>query len=335
MGSIRLRIDPDSARHGAHRSLLGKLAVLLCLSFSVGCAAITNPVADGIPVRRVPPELLGTPRANQRLLPLNLLRQEPPEVYRLESGDVLGVYIEGVLGERNQLPPVRLGGEGTVPLPPAMGFPVPVRENGTVSLPLIDPLPVAGMTLVEAEEAVRQAYTVKKEILKPGRERIIVTLLEKRTYSVLVVRQDGGSGLGASVPVSFGSFSGSSEVIGPRKKSNGFDLELPAYENDLLNALTRTGGLPGLDARNEVVIFRARSRAKGDQALAKQLVAQCPSSNDWDSVAQAAGVEVIRVPLRLPRGRRRRFDPRTFCSTRGTSSWSPPAIPNSFTRAVC
>ena len=33
-------------------------------------------------------------------------------------------------------------------------------------------------------------------------------------------------------------------------------VDLPANQNDVLNALTRTGGLPGLDAVNEVVIRR-------------------------------------------------------------------------------
>jgi hypothetical protein len=48
------------------------------------------------------------------------------------------------------------------------------------------------MTLEEAEEAVRRAYTVERSILKPGRERIIVTLLRSRQYHVLVIRQEKG-----------------------------------------------------------------------------------------------------------------------------------------------
>ena len=74
----------------------------------------------------------------------------------------------------------------------------------------------------EAEKAVRDAYTVNKEILRPGRERIIVTLMQPRTYHVLVVRQDAGSGQ-SQAPVTFGNFVGSTaEVLGPRKRGTGF-----------------------------------------------------------------------------------------------------------------
>jgi hypothetical protein len=55
-----------------------RLAALLLASaaaVSGGCAALTNPVADGIPVRHVPAEVLGRPRADLRPIPLTLLRQ--------------------------------------------------------------------------------------------------------------------------------------------------------------------------------------------------------------------------------------------------------------------
>lgn len=278
----------------------GAWLLLACLhaQFLSGCAALTNPVADGVPVRRLPPELLAVPKESERQLPLTLLRQKPPEAYRLEAGDILGIYIEGVLGDRNQPPPVRLVEQSG--LPPAMGYPIPVRDNGTVSLPLVDPIKVEGLTIPEAEEAVRQAYTVKKEILRPGRERIIVTLLQPRTYHVLVVRQDAGSGQG-NVPTSFGGFIGNTaEVLGPRKRGTGFNLELPAYENDVLNALTRTGGLPGLDARNEIIIQRGYGKGNIDAALALEML-QCPGGPQ-SLAADGTGLQTIRIPLRLPPG---------------------------------
>ena len=40
------------------------------------------------------------------------------------------------------------------------------------------------------------------------------------------------------------------------ERGTGHLVALPAYENDVLSALARTGGLPGLDAVNEVVIER-------------------------------------------------------------------------------
>src|SRR5438105_3809721 len=51
-------------------------ASLLCVLLS-GCSALTNPVANGVPVRRLPPELLGEPKEGARSFPLTLLRQSP------------------------------------------------------------------------------------------------------------------------------------------------------------------------------------------------------------------------------------------------------------------
>ena len=55
------------------------------------------------------------------------------------------------------------------------------------------------------------------------------------------------------------------------KRGTGQIVDLPAYENDVLSALTRTGGLPGLDAMNEVLIERRDPSPDGSPA-APQLV---------------------------------------------------------------
>src|SRR5262245_53572787 len=79
---------------------LGAAALLLCALLN-GCAALTNPVGDGVPVRHLNPELLGKPKDVSQTLPLSLLGQPAPDVYRLAPGDVLGVWIEGVLGDKS------------------------------------------------------------------------------------------------------------------------------------------------------------------------------------------------------------------------------------------
>ena len=80
------------------------LALLLaCLATAGGCTAITNPVADGIPVRLLPPEIIGPAKICWQTIPLNVLRQPQPDVYRLAPGDVLGVYIDGFIGDRRNL----------------------------------------------------------------------------------------------------------------------------------------------------------------------------------------------------------------------------------------
>jgi protein involved in polysaccharide export with SLBB domain len=274
--------DPMSAMHTRRRSPTCRrgpaLAVLaLALAGASGCAALTNPVADGIPVSRLPDEVLGESREALRPIPLNLLGQDQPEVYRLAAGDILGMVIEGVLGERNAPPPVHMErDEGT----PSIGYPIPVREDGTVTLPFIEPIKVAGLTLIEAQELVRKAYTVKKEILKTGTERIMVTLMRSRRYHVLVVREDGGSaGVPAGPQLNGGGGVGGYLTVGASHRGSGTSLDLPAYENDVLNALTRSGGLPGTDAKNEVLVLRKPRR--GDPKGTPQ---------------------VIRIPLRLRPG---------------------------------
>lgn len=293
------------------------LALFLHPALLGGCAAVSNPVADGIPVRRLPPEVFAQSKADEQLVPLTALRQPPPDVYRLAPGDVLGVWIEGVLGERNAAPPVRMpeasAASSQANLTPSLGFPIPVRDDGTLPLPLIEPVKVEGMSLTEAEAAIIKAYTVTKKIIQPGRERIIVTLMQPRRYHVLVVRSDAGS-------VTFGATGGfgglnNGTSISETQRSSGFQLDLPAYENDLMNALTRTGGLPGPEAEKEVIIQRGANKqetntqgptAKEDPLHLHDPV--CPPSSEGKARGESEG-EIIRIPLRVRPGEQPSFRP--------------------------
>jgi protein involved in polysaccharide export with SLBB domain len=297
----------DSQRRTWARFVPSAAALLMCVAFS-GCAAWGNPVTNGVPVRRLSPELLGESRASLQLIPFTSLRQVPPDAYRLDSEDVLGIWIEGVLGEKGFAPPITYSPFPNQP--PGLGFPVPVRSDGTLSLPLVPPIPVRGKTLEEAEEAIRQKYTVENKILKAGQERIIVTLQRPRTYQVLVIRQDanstdqsggtgaqGGQNRSAGFVIGFGGTTGRGT-----RKGLGFALSLPAGENDVMNALTRTGGLPGGDAVNEVVIERGNffSEAEKDQVV-QNIVSGCRP--------RCGGGQQIRIPLRVRPGECPTFKP--------------------------
>jgi len=265
--------------------------LLSCLS---GCAALTNPVADGIPVHRLPPEVLGQPREEEIPIPLTALRQPPPDSYRLDVGDVLGIWIEGVLGNRDQPPPVSVpSGTNTSNLPPSIGFPIPVREDGTISLPFIDPVPVKGLTTGEVQAELRKAYTVTRKILQPDRERILVDVQRPRLYHILVIRQDSG---GLTV--------GANGLLGNTKRGTGYQLDLPAYENDVLNALAQTGGFPGLDAKDEIVIERGAGKgARPAHVMIDTLEGGAKSYPGW------GGGEQLRVPLRQRRDQPLPFKP--------------------------
>src|SRR5262245_20606454 len=88
-------------------SLRAWFCFALC-SLGSGCAAITNPVGDSVPVRLLPPDLFGPSKAASATIPLNMLRQPMPPVYQLDHGDVLGIYIEGIVGDKNQPPPIHV-----------------------------------------------------------------------------------------------------------------------------------------------------------------------------------------------------------------------------------
>ena len=227
------------------------LLLAIAAAMSGGCAALTNPVADGVPVSRLPAEVLGRPKSEMRAVPLTLLRQREPDVYRLDRGDVLAIVADEIIAPGNQPPPVRLPDQAGSDA--AVGYPVPVNEDGTISLPKLPPIPVKGLSITEAEAAVRDFATGKRggvELVKPGATRISVQLLQKRTFEVLVVRED------AATQTTIGGVNG--PVYTGGKRGNGFTLRMQAYENDLLRALNASGGMPGLDAKNEVVILRGR-----------------------------------------------------------------------------
>jgi protein involved in polysaccharide export with SLBB domain len=292
------------------RSFLLAGAAVLLAGITAGCAALSNPVADGVPVRRLPPEVFGPSKDEEKPLPLALLRQKPPEVYRLDKGDVLGVWIEGVLGELKTPPPVRYSDLGN--LPPSIGYPLPVRDDGTLPLPLIPPVKVKGLSLAEVQAEIIKAYTVTRQILKPGQDRIVVTLVRPRQYHVLVLREDAGTAtLGATG--GYGTTAGGTTVTETRRAA-GFPLDLPAYENDVLNALTRSGGLPGFDAENEIRIERGAYQPGAGDLDGSRIMEPLPlgdrcSPHDPFQEGQPTGVQTIRIPLRTRPGEQPTFRP--------------------------
>jgi hypothetical protein len=253
------------------------LALVLVASGS-GCAS-TQYCCDlpAVPAHRLPPELLGRPRADTQLISISRLRQDAPDVYLLGPGDVLGIYIPDVLGKDEDPPPVHFPERGDQP--PALGYPVPIREDGTVALPIIPPVEVAGLSLPEASDKIIADY-IDAKILKEGQAKIILTLLRRRMYRVAVIREEGGGKEGVT------------------KRGTGQTIDLPAYENDVLHALNETGGLPGLDAKNEIYILRGTSKdGERRDALIAQLNASrgpcdcpCPEPDD---------PSVVRVPIRF------------------------------------
>lgn len=266
-------------------ALAGCLAFLACTALS-GCSYVNF---YGVSATRLPKWLLGTPRATTEPINLIRLRQDPPSVYQLGPRDILGIFIQGVLGREEDAPPVHFPPDGNQP--PALGFPIPIREDGTLALPLIEPVKVSGMTVAQAEAEIRETY-IRLGILVPGRDRIIVTLLKKRTYQIVVVREDiGAQQTGGTAGI----------LTGPSKRGSAYSVDLEAYENDVMHALAVTGGLPGLDAKNEVTILRGSfADAQSRSGLLEEMMNCGPYNGAEDYIRK--NPNVVRIPLRAQPG---------------------------------
>jgi RNA polymerase sigma factor (sigma-70 family) len=261
------------------KAALATLTVLMAIGAGVG-TLVTRALATGMPSQAAPPALVartdvqrpdpaGKPREEAGDIPLAALRQKPPDVYLLDAGDVLGIYVEGILGTREQPVPVINAQPGAGPgLPLAFGYPIPVKEDGTIMLPLIAPITVRGKSTTEAQELVRQAY-IRAQVLVRGKERVIISMARKRTYRVTVVRRDVAA-------------SSAAPHLAP-----GYGLDLLAYENDVLTALAQSGGVPSPEATAVVVIQRSRT----------------------PTAADATGTQQVRIPLRRRPGEPLPFRP--------------------------
>ncbi|MEM6777864.1 MAG: polysaccharide biosynthesis/export family protein, partial [Planctomycetota bacterium] len=278
------------------------IGVIVSVAASMtGCSSLTQPI-DGIPAHRLPPEFFPPPKNNLVPVDVGLLALEPPRDYQLDSEDILGVYIEGVLpfnppNAPPEPPPVNFPEEEST-LPPSIGYPIAVQDDGTLALPLIEPLDVKGLTLDQVRDKIREAY-INEDILRPEKARPIVTLIKERTYDIVVVREDG-------LVNQQGIVNRSSFIRGIDTQATGGLVKLPAYKNDILHALVETGGLPGLNAKNEVKVLRAsqankRKRTEFLQAFYKAQQARmadpcyCPPEIPEDP-------NILRVPLRVPPG---------------------------------
>ena len=220
--------------------------VACAILLSSGCARRHCPPLETVPACKV---RNATCCVNEDAEKINFLtlRRQPPESYVLGGGDTLGIYIQGITGDKDTPPPVHFPEDPG--LQPALGYPVPIRDDGNISLPLIDPIRLEGLTLAQAEDRIREAYTKDREILLEGSDKIIVTLIQRRTYNVLVIREDSTDSREIS-------FRNNEVFLDDERQGQTYSIELPAYENDVLHALSETGGMPGEGAVNEIVIIR-------------------------------------------------------------------------------
>ncbi|MDO5309655.1 MAG: polysaccharide biosynthesis/export family protein [Planctomycetia bacterium] len=277
-------------------------ACLLVCMLAGGCVSI--PDRETVSPRYFRNKSQAGPRSEMEQINFVKLRMDKPAEELLGPNDVLGIYIAGITGNQEDAPPIHNIGSQTER--PASGYPYMVRADGTLSLPMLpEPIYVEGMTLIQAEEAIRAAYTLKREIVRTD-ANISVSLIKPRTYHVTVIREDVTSDDMRSSSHAYGTSKGES-YMGGIARGTATSLELPAYRNDVLEALSQTGGLPGLNAKNEVVILRkAYSDEFSDQDYMDSLdtgYAQSQVARRYNETGEINNLNselgVLRIPLRI------------------------------------
>lgn len=285
-------------------SALAAACLALLAMTQAGCITATY---SAVPATRLPAIYQAETRCNKVPVNFTLLRQEPPKVYRLGGGDLLGVYVAGVLPAKiDEIPIVQQGTnqgfrdpypvQGTLNSP-NIGVPISMDNSGVLQLPLIDPINLTGKTLNEAADVIRGAYQ-EKGLLAAGKERVYVTLLRPRVHRVLVLRDDSRSDTPQLIQKT-------AQVL--TKRGSGDTLDLPAYENDVLHVLAATGGLPGIETYNHVWVLKSQSVDRTPE----EINARLEGGEDAEQVFRALDAKrtAIRIPLRVKPGEPLSFGP--------------------------
>ena len=279
------------------------LACLLVCAMTGGCLSIPN--SETVSPRYFKNKSQAGPRSEMEQINFVKLRMDKPAEELLGPNDVLGIYIAGITGNSEEAPPIHNIGSETER--PASGYPYMVRSDGTLSLPMLpEPIYVEGMTLIQAEEAIRAAYTLKRSIVRTD-ANISVSLIKPRTYHVTVIREDVTSDDMRSSASAYSSSNKGAAYMAGIARGTATSLELPAYKNDVLEALSQTGGLPGLNAKNEVVILR---KAYSDEFADHYCMSGTDAGYAQSQVARRynesgeinnlnSDLGVLRIPLRV------------------------------------
>ncbi len=279
-----------------------RAAQLIWLSFacivaggSTGCITFTK---HAVPASRLPQQFKAPSKCNLNPINFSMLGGNFPAQHLLGSGDVLAVTVQGLIPpDPKTLPPIIDSQASLSNLyyppgglidAPSFGLPVHVQFDGTLQMPLVKPIDVQNLTLAEAAEKIRDTY-VKSEIVKEGNDHVNVVLLRSRVNRIMVLRED------ASLE--------SANMIRPgdaiqHKRGSAEVIDLPIYESDVLHAIAMSGGLPGVDAYNEVWILRKSLMQDVDQDALRERIKNGENPSEIIS-GMASHVDAIRIPMKL------------------------------------
>lgn len=211
-----------------------------------GCSSILN---SSVRPSELQFDAIPESRSAQVQIDHRLLGTPIDAEHTVTQGDVLGIYIADVLGDREELPHVAYPSFRTKnsPIEPFVGQPIKVESNGTIQLPYVSPIYVEGMSLPQVRDEISTQYVQKEGLVKAGRSNVFVSLITPRFHRIYVVRQDTRYNLPGLVTTSQQEIS---------RRWSGTTLYLEPKESSVLTALMRTGGLPGIDAQNELWVMK-------------------------------------------------------------------------------
>lgn len=266
------------------------IAILIALP---GCSTLRR---GAVCPQDLLPEQIASPRSQRVYVDFRLLEGPQPPEHIIGPKDILGVYIADVLGDRDELPSVSYPSfrVDRDPIKPFVGHPVPVETDGTIHLPFIEPLVVNGLTMTAAKDSIRRAYSESSRMIERGRENIQVTLITPRSHRIHIFRQDTRY----SVPglQNAGQF----EIS---RRWAGTTLFLQPNDASVLSALLRTGGLPGIDARNEIWVMKGVDQNEVPNIAAMlDVPSEKKIEGTFPIILPKEDSNIIRIPLMYPMG---------------------------------
>ena len=145
--------------------------------------------------------------------------------YRLRPGDVLGVFIDGLIGSFDSDPPVHYPNDGRTPV---IGFPIAIEHDGNISIPILGDVQVSTLTVPQARKKLINACTKNPRPdghgpLLQGNARVMLNLIrqtgEKASFTGSNTANKRSNALSTTV------------VKGPSSKGRSSTVDTPAGES--------------------------------------------------------------------------------------------------------
>ncbi len=271
------------------------VGIAAALLGNTGCVTFTH---HAVPASRLPHQFQAPSKCNLHPVNFQLLSSSGGKDHLLDSGDVVAITIQGILPPTQDSPPPLISSNQSMtrdyypPLgqvnSPNFGFPFHVQADGTIQLPEIVPVHVRGLTLQNASQKIMAEF-VKKDILKRDATQVSISLLKSRVNRVVVLREDAS--LESAAVIQKGS-----TIL--HKRGSGVLIDLPAKDSDVLHALAASGGLPGVDAHNDIWVLRQSTITEPDRPQVEEIV-----NGSVDPLAAIQKlpphVKAVRIPLKV------------------------------------